>query len=200
MIKSMTNIACSILLAVAFANAHASVVVDVQQVGSNVVASGGGSIDLTDLTFAGTAKSAGFVWAGRPLPFTSVIDVGSTNLVDVSFYSGLTGPGSFGSGSRFLADAGNGDMFAIIANAGVYVVNTYVSGSTLLASSQWNNSTLASLGLTDGSYVWTWGSGETADSFTLNIGDISTVPEPASVALLGLGLAGLLLVRKGRQA
>lgn len=200
MIKSMANIACSILLAVGFANAHASVVVDVLQVGSNVVASGGGSINLTDLTYVGSARSAGLVWAGRPLPFTSAIDVGSTNLVDVSFYSGPTGPSSFGSGSRFLADSGNGDMFAIIANAGVYVVDTYVSGSALLASSQWDNSTLVSLGLTNGSYVWTWGSGENADSFTLNIGNISTVPEPTSVALLGLGIAGLLLVRKGKQA
>ena len=199
MTKFITNIAPGILLAVGFANAHASVVIDVQQVGSNVVASGSGSLNLTNLTYGGTAKSAGFVWAG--FPFGSAMNVGSTNLVDVSYYSGLTGPGSFGFGGRFIANSGSGDLFAIIANSGVYVVNTYASGGALLANSQWDNSTLASLGLTNGSYVWTWGSGRNADSFTLNIGDIqvSTVPEPTSVALVGLGIAGLLLVRKGKQ-
>jgi len=56
--------------------------------------------------------------------------------------------------------------------------------------------TFASMGLTPGSYTWSWGSGLNADSFTLNI--VATpagVPESGSTAfsmLLGLGALALL--------
>jgi len=33
----------------------------------------------------------------------------------------------------------------------------YTSGSALTTSETWNNTTLAGLGLTDGTYTWTWG-------------------------------------------
>lgn len=205
MIKPMKNIACGVLLALGFASAHAAVIIDVRQVGANVFASGGGSINLTDLTFAGSAFSVGLVWPGFPLPVptgSSVLNIGSSTTAPVSLYRGIAGPTSFGSGGRILADSGSGPVFAIISSIGLYVPDPYISGSTLSSSSEWDNTTIAGLGLTLGNYVWTWGSGENSDSFTLNIGDarISTVPEPSSLALLGLGISGLLLRRHTRQA
>jgi len=53
--------------------------------------------------------------------------------------------------------------------------------------------TLAGLGATPGTYVYTWGSGRTADSFTINIG---VVPEPVSLAMLGVPAAIALLRRR----
>jgi len=57
--------------------------------------------------------------------------------------------------------------------------------------------TFTSLGLTPGTYEWTWGSGASADAFTLNVG---AVPVPAAVWLFGSGLLGLIGVarRKAR--
>jgi hypothetical protein len=53
------------------------------------------------------------------------------------------------------------------------------------------NATFASLGLTPGTYIWTWGSG--ADqSFTLEI--IGQTPLPAALPLFASGLAGLGLL------
>lgn len=61
----------------------------------------------------------------------------------------------------------------------------------------WLDETFAGLGLTPGTYVWTWDSG--ADSFTLEIGQ---TPLPAAFPLFatGLGAMGLLGWRRKRKA
>jgi len=64
----------------------------------------------------------------------------------------------------------------------------------------WTGETLAGLGVTPGTYTWTWGNGADADSFTLNAGEAppSGVPEPASLGLLATGLIGLGLGARRR--
>jgi len=79
----------------------------------------------------------------------------------------------------------------------VLVPQGYVSGDALSDSMTFTGSTFADLGVTPGTYVWTWGTGHDADSFTLQIGPTS-VPEPASLALLSAGLVGLGLIRRKR--
>jgi hypothetical protein len=53
---------------------------------------------------------------------------------------------------------------------GILVVPVgYVSGNALSNSMTFNNATLDSLGVTPGTYVWTWGDGAN-QRFTLRIG------------------------------
>jgi hypothetical protein len=55
-----------------------------------------------------------------------------------------------------------------------------------------NNATLASLGVTPGTYVWSWGTGLANQNFTLRI-----VPDGGStVSLLGFALLGLAALRR----
>jgi len=81
----------------------------------------------------------------------------------------------------------------------LYLPNGYVSDTSVSNLTTFSGATFASLGVTPGTYVWTWGSGATTDSFTLQFGSAPTgVPEPASLALLSAGVVGLGLVRRKR--
>jgi hypothetical protein len=82
------------------------------------------------------------------------------------------------------------------ATFGVFVPAAYTSGAAISDSSTWNSTTISGLGMTPGTYVWTWGSGATADSFTVVV-----APEPASLTLFGIGVLSLaLLLRRRRVA
>jgi MYXO-CTERM domain-containing protein len=76
----------------------------------------------------------------------------------------------------------------------------YISGHSLSDSATYDDATFASLQATPGTYTWTWGTGTHADSFTLQIGPVATTPEPASLTLLAMGLAGLGLALRTRRA
>lgn len=63
-----------------------------------------------------------------------------------------------------------------------------MSESPLSSSSTFDGETFASLGLTPGTYVYTWGGGADADSLTVKIG---AIPEPGTWVMMMLGFAGL---------
>jgi hypothetical protein len=77
--------------------AQAGYIVTLEQVGSNVVASGSGTIDLTDLTRF--AQNSGVAIAVVPNVF--FIQTGQIG-VGVDEYQGITGPGVSGAGARPL--------------------------------------------------------------------------------------------------
>ena len=72
----------------------------------------------------------------------------------------------------------------------------YVSGTALSNSMTFNNATLASLGVTPGSYVWSWGAGLPNQNFTLQIGPAGVPDGGSTVSLLGCALLGLAAVRR----
>jgi hypothetical protein len=188
--------AAAVALLITSLPAHAAFVVDLTQevIGGvpEVVANGGGTIDLTGLKFS---VNTGEITA--MVPFISEITTG-TSPASVSNYTGVTGPASFGSGGETLASSSSGDHVGLLDDLGILAVpQGYVSGHALSDSATYDNATFASLGVTPGTYKWTWGTGDHADSFTLQIG----VPEPSTWAmmLVGFGLVGFAAMRKGKR-
>jgi hypothetical protein len=159
--------------------AQAAYIVSLQQAGANVVATGSGSIDYSGLTFAGFFKAD----QARVSANAGTLVIGPTSTTGSDEYRPTSGPSSFGSGSNLSANIGSG---AIVASGRGFlgVPVGYVSGTPLGTSNDtWTGATFASLGVTPGTFVWTWGTGANADSFSLQIGPASA-PEPASLALL----------------
>jgi hypothetical protein len=170
--------------------AKADFIITVMQSGSDVVANGSGGLNFLGLTFSHfdfstpyINGSAGTVLLG-PVPAT---------FTDV-YVGNVTGPTSFGSGGLFSATSGTSTA-PNNSNAGVdgadhelFLPGGYSAGSFFTLSSTWANTTISGLGLTPGSYTWTWGSGDNADSLTLNV----AVPEPASMTLFAIGSVGVL--------
>jgi hypothetical protein len=174
--------------------ARADFVVNVTESGGDVLATGSGTIDTTDLTFLGYGGAGAFLNASTPAAF-----FGPNTPVTVNYYSGISGPGSFGaSNQNFEADSGNGDLVGVYPTT-LWLPQNYVSGSLLSSSDTFAGQSFSSLGLTPGTYTWTWGSGADADSFTMNIGPSAAVPEPASFMMLGTGSLALLDYARRRR-
>ncbi len=184
--------ACAtVMLAPAPASASPYVVKLVQD-GSRVVASGNGSIDLTGLTFdqeylAGSAS----LWPSRGYL------LGGTE-GDLDGYTGFAGPTSFGIGPVPLSATRTGDRAGLIGSSSdfghpvLWVPPGYLSASALSNTSIFEGANFATLGVTPGSYVWTWGTGA-EQRFTLDIIGAPEVDVPETAALGMFGLGALLL-------
>lgn len=159
--------------------ARAAVILTVEQVGIDIVATATGSLDLTALTKFNTSPSDARLW-----PVESIITVGPYAYGDS--YSGFnTTSGPFGSGASILAFFATGDTVGMAgAPYGTLTVPMgYISGTPLSGTATWPNRFIEDIGLNLGTYVSTWGSGEHADQFTVLV-----IPEPSTLALAGLGL------------
>ena len=174
--------------------ARADYIVTLQQVGANVVANGSGAFNLAGLTFnSGLTAATGGINA-------VVGQINVASLVAIDAYTGITGPASFGSGGFFSANTGSGPTVCETFFSGtrfLFVPDGYASGTLLSnSSSTWNNATFASLGVTPGTYVWSWGTGLPNQSFTLQIGPAGVPDGGSTVSLLGCALLGLVALRR----
>lgn len=202
MIKQRMKIAAALCLFSAFSNcATAAVIVNVNQVGDDVVITATGNLDLNGLTVQGHEQQP-----GRVDPGGGFIQVGPT-WDFVTGYSGFSSPNtSFGPGGELYATTASGSDFEI--NAGdfatpvIFVADDYVSGSLIDGSETFSGVTIDSLGFTVGQYVFT----SAYDTVTVNVpGGISAapaVPEPATWAMmiLGMGAIGFSLRRRMRAS
>ena len=169
--------------------AHATFTVTLDQVGSNVVANGSGSINLTDLTFVSSLSPE------TPLILPASSDLAIGGLFNLSFYKVIfTGPTTFGSGGITLATSSNGNVFGFLLDPNIEdeltVPEGYTSGTFLFDTMSFDNTTLSGLGVTPGIYTWTWGTGANADSIVLDAG-VSATPEPPTVWLMATGMLGM---------
>ncbi|MBV9008586.1 MAG: VPDSG-CTERM sorting domain-containing protein [Verrucomicrobia bacterium] len=171
--------------------AQANFIVTLQQVGSNVVATGSGAIDLTGLHGPSPANGASAI-----VPVAGDIVTGSGN--GTLYLGPISGPTSFGTGGPTDANSSTGPLVSLLYNGGItssiIVPSGYVSGTLISNGAIYNGQSFASLGVTPGTYEWTWGTGAN-QNFTLEIGT-SRVPDSGStMVLLGASLFGLIFVR-----
>ena len=172
--------------------ARAGFLVNVTQSGGDVIATGSGTINTTDLTQGiGSAEAELNGAVGLAL-------FGPNHALITNYYSGISDPIAFGTiDTTFGADSGTGDLVGV-GDSSLWLPLDYVSGSLLTSSDTWSGQSFSSLGLTPGTYTWTWGTGADADFFTMNISN-SAVPEPSSLLLLGSGLGVIVLVPRARR-
>ncbi len=150
------------------AKAQSIFTIDLYQDGSNVVATGSGTIDLDGTSYVEDLTTT----TDELIPDGATITVGVTPS-DATFYSGLTAPDNFGSGGNTSATSSTGDVVAVTGTI-LLVPRGYVSGTALSDTATWDDATLDSLGVTPGTYTWTWGT-DNENTFTLNA---VAVPEP----------------------
>jgi hypothetical protein len=179
------------------ATSRAEYIIDISQAGPNVVAKGHGTLDTAALTSVPVSDTGLGVFGINASSAFAV--VGNYNLGDQT-YTGFSGPTTFGPGWYTFAN-GPGLPTGINGSSDYLVTPlNYSSGDPLSGSMEFDGTTIAGLGLTPGTYTWTWGSGDTADSFVIRIHGHVT-PEPASLTMLGTALAafGGLRLRRRKQ-
>jgi hypothetical protein len=155
--------------------ASGAFVVTITQVGPDVIWSGSGGFNLTSLTLVGSVPiTSGFaansaIWIAG----SALISPGSTG----QQYGGasLTYPTTFASGAQTGGPSSyTGSMFGVLTGGAsgrtITVPDGYVSGNIISGSTTYANQTIAGMGLSGGTYTWSWGSGGDASSLVMTIG------------------------------
>ena len=184
-----------ITLIVCIPNAKGAVTIAAVEAGGNVVFSGSGTLNLSDLYhYIGGGSVPGINPATESVP---VLVLGASgNNVDEYGLGNISFPAPFGTGGHIPASIGAGDVFGTTVSleepgqAVIWVPSGYVSGSWLSGSITFTGETFATLGLIPGVYTWSWGYGENADSMTL------VIPEPSIGLLALLGLVSTMRRRR----
>lgn len=180
--------------------ARASAVIVANELDGKVTVVVSGSLDLTAWDFFGSDPI--FAYAS---PRISRVVVGAPTLPygSAMLYvnpENFQGPASFGTGVGAVADSGSGGLFGIwgvwgVSSPHLYVSFGYVSETPFDASMTFSAASFASLGMQVGTYIWSWGVGESADSMTLQV-----IPEPVSMQLFAISAICLVLRRNRRLA
>jgi hypothetical protein len=174
----------SILASCAVLFAKGGVILTLNQVGPDVVLNGSGTANLAALT----AEQSGGCQAA--LNFGQII---AGALGGCKLYGNLSGPTSFPTSGAAGAMTSSGAIVGFEDYFGTFLIivpDVYVSGAALGGTATFSGTTLSAI-TTPGTYVWTWGSGATADSLTLLIG----APEPSTILPVAGALLGIMVFR-----
>jgi hypothetical protein len=173
---------------------RADLSITLNQMGSDVVATGSGSLDITDLTNAGSDPQSSFMF-----PAGDAIIEGPTATTAATDHTGISGRPSaaFGTGASVNPTSATGiQPFGIfgfeVPDPVLVLPSGYVTGTSLSSTVTYANQTFSSLGLTPGTYTWTWGTGAHADSLTVQIGPASAVTEPSTALVAVFGAVAFI--------
>lgn len=212
LVKSMAAAGVFAISMLSSSASYANLTFDFAQVGGNVVMTSSGVLNTNNLV----ALQSSSGWGGIGIEHNSYVDImgNTTN-------GSITQSFAFHQGTDFSAwDIANGPWshsdFNVTSHISADPFTTYyylnsqqTPGFGLRASDLvnglWSDNqvwtfggqTFSSLGLQAGSY--TVSDSVTHESITFVVGQ-SNVPEPASLALVGLGLAGVVAARRKKQA
>jgi hypothetical protein len=139
--------------------------VTISQVGLDVVWNGSGKFNLAALTSNGTQTIGGGYQASQ-----AIWAVGPNVAVD-SYSGTITYPTSFGTGSAGVTSNSDSTFGILPGGSGrlLYVPLGYVSNTVINGSSTYANQTITGMGLTPGTYTWSWGTGGNASTLVMTI-------------------------------
>jgi hypothetical protein len=174
------------------ASAQAGFILTLQQVGSDVVATGSGALNVSGLSLS----NAGFISSARMNPSSDLIALNGG--FDRELFSIAGPPQTFGTGGFTFASSSSGSTVGLLNGSTIIVPQGYVNDTSLSGTSTYTAATFASLGLTPGIYQWTWGAAGPDQNFTV---DIEAVPEPGTWAasVLAAGTILYLACRRHTQ-
>jgi len=165
-------------------SSSAPMTVTITEVGSNVVMSASGTVDLTGLTLV--ESNFGPIGGGG-LGINTATFICGNNGSYASTYSGFTSvPSTFGSGSGAPPSSASGDYFGVIINNQppylLLVPTGYTSGTNITSTQTFNNTTLSTLGLTEGTYTYTWSGGSIDVVIGTGLGGSTPTPTPTATS------------------
>jgi hypothetical protein len=171
---------------------YCQITMTVRQVGADVIVQASGSANTNSSTVH--TETGGVV--GGEVDAAGYIYVSNSTSGGYFQPPSFSGPTRIGPGVNHGASTGSGDWVGIwFYTAGVLVPAGYVSGQSLSGTGTYSSTTIAALGMTPGTYTWTWGSGGNADSLVLTIES----PAPTAQAVPSLSewaqfLLGLMVI------
>jgi hypothetical protein len=199
------SLAAVFSFALSFAgNSQAAVIINIQQVGPNVVMStNGGTLNLTTFVSYANVTDSGLI-----APNAIALGQGAVEAFRGDFDSYTFSASTPGSQESF-ADSNTGPLFGFVSSTdpGEDIIAVPTGSVTNdiatinAASSTFSNQSYATLGLSPGEYFSFWGQGSGNQDFfgVIVLPSSNPVPEPSSAAI-GLLLAGSAgLVRKYRR-
>jgi hypothetical protein len=180
------------LMLLSTSSSHAGIIITILQSGSDVVATGSGSIDLTGLTLEGPLPVSTGVSGSEAIAAVGPASPPPGVVPNVTFYLGATGPTSFGTGTYTTPTSATGVAFGVEgATTEIGVPIGYISGTTISGTSTFSGETIGMLGLTPGTYTYTWDGGGTDHTLQVQIGT-AAVPEPSTAILAAFGAVAVL--------
>ncbi|MDF7807787.1 PEP-CTERM sorting domain-containing protein [Pontiellaceae bacterium B12219] len=169
---------------------HAGIIVNLVEQGSDVVATATGSLDMSAFNPTGSSNPgtvSSYMW----LDIGSAMTFGGTGGNDFYTADTLIGPeSSMGTGGYLGASTADTGTTIGWYGQSLTIGSDYVSGASIDREMTFSNASFNSLGLNEGSYVWTFTTDGNTETYTVN------VPEPATLGLAGVFGAGILFVRR----
>jgi len=165
--------------------ASAPMTITITEVGSNVVMSASGTINLSGLTLVD--PSAG-PFGGGGLGVSTATFLMGTFPVNAAQYSGFTTtPSNYGTGGGGGgATSGSGDIFGIVYQGtppySLLVPTGYTSGTNITSTQTFTGTTLSTLGLTNGTYTYTWSGGSIDIVVGTGLGGPTPTPTPTATS------------------